>query len=90
MSNARRPLGLEPQALLSAVETSLDDYEQDKLTQLLMQHQDIFATKGEPPGHSDLVQQHCEYDNTPPPPIHQKEQAQAEVDRMLAQDIKEP
>ena len=39
------------QALVNDVEASLDDTEKDKLTQILMQHWDIFATK----------QEYCDY-----------------------------
>ena len=50
-------LGPELLTLVSAVKASLDDNKKDKLTHLLSQHQDIFATKADPPGHTTLIQQ---------------------------------
>ena len=43
--NARGPSGPELQALGNAGEASLDDTEKDKLTHLLTQHREVFATK---------------------------------------------
>ena len=98
----RRPVvqGTLPQelmALVSKAEAAVDDSERAKLSQLLMENQDVFATQGQPLGRTDLVQHDIQTGEAAPikqhvrrPPIHQREAAQEEVDKMLKQGIIEP
>ena len=94
---AQATLAPELQELVDAVEAPMGDDAKCQLTQLLSSNQDLFALKGQPLGRTDLVLHDVNTGDAPPikqhvrrPPIHQREQAQTEVDKMLAQGIIEP
>ena len=94
---AQAPLAPELQELVDPVEALLGDVAKQKLTELLRSNQDLFALKGQSLGHTDLVLHDVNTGDAPPikqhvrrPPIHQREMAQAEVDKMLREGIIEP
>ena len=91
------PLKPELQTLVDDVQAPVNAQERDQLVQLLHRNQDVFATKDQPLGRTDLVLHDINTGDAAPikqrvrrPPIHQKDQAQAEVDRMLAEKVITP
>ena len=94
------PQGLilpEFQALLDAVDAPLDNMEKNQLTRFLKDHERSLPLKENHPATQTRSSMTLQWKNTLPikqsvrrPSIKQKEQAQTEVDWMLAQGITEP
>ena len=85
------------QDLYSRCTTYLDDEQREQLVALLMRHQDAFATSSEDLGKTAVYTHKIDTGTSKPIkqparrlPIHQKKEAEEEINKMLAKEIIEP
>ena len=93
----KNALSPEIEKLIDNAEIELNKSQKSKIRQLLQQNIEIFATKEDPFGHTDLVKHKIVTETDLPikqpvrrPPLHLRGEAQKEVDRMLEHGVIEP
>ena len=93
----RNRLSDELNDLVDEIEESISRSDMRKIKQLLLRNQEVFGTKDEPFGKTDLVKHEIETENTLPIkqhmrriPFHLRPEADAEVSKMLKAGVIEP
>lgn len=100
MSPAQCPSSTLPeelQKMMANIDVPLSSYQEDQVEKLLMENQDIFALPGQPMGRTDWVKHEIHVETDIPikqavrrPPIHLRDAADLEVQKMLADGVIEP
>ena len=92
-----RKLDTEVQKILDNVSTELRPDEARKVERLLRRHSSVFSSKEEPFGRTDLVSHSIQTEVLKPikqpvrrPPLHLRDEAAQEVQKMLQQGVIEP
>jgi len=87
----------ELQTLIEGIEEDIPEEQRRVLTNLLLEKEDTFKLKGQPLGRTDLVQHEVDTGDARPikqpvrrPPIHWRETAEIELQKMLDSDVIEP
>ena len=87
----------ELEKLAQDIDTPLTREQKTAVRSLLQQNRDVFALPGDLPGRTGLVQHEIKVDTNAPikqmvrrPPIHWKEAASQEVEKMLRDEVIEP
>lgn len=87
----------ELSVMLDQVEVEVTREQKQQIEQLLKENQEVFSLSGQPLGRTELVQHEIKTGNETPikqhvrrPPFHLKSAAEAEVQKMLQNDIIEP
>ena len=95
--NEEQSLPSELEELLSRSTDGLNEEQIGVLTDLLIEYQDVFSTSASPVGRTSMGQHKIDTREAQPtkqaprrPPLHLKEKAEEEVEKMLAKGIIEP
>ena len=96
-SHDKKNLPVELQKLIDQIDVPLNEKQEKQVEGLLTRNKDVFALPGEPMGRTDLVQHEIRVETDTPikqhvrrPPLHLREAAEQEVQRMLKDDVVEP
>ena len=96
-SHSKKKLSDELNELIEDIEENISGSDRKKIRQLLLKNQEVFGTKEEPFGKTDLVKHDIITEKCPPIkqhmrriPFHLKPEADKEVSKMLKAEVIEP